>query len=59
MSSFRSTDADYVLGRFPKGEQDQLDDCVERAVEAVRLVVELGAAKAMNQVNRRRSSAEG
>jgi PTH1 family peptidyl-tRNA hydrolase len=51
--------ADYVLGRFPKGEQDQLDDCVERAVEAVRLVVELGAAKAMNQVNRRRSSAEG
>jgi PTH1 family peptidyl-tRNA hydrolase len=51
--------ADYVLGRFPKGEQDQLDDCVERAVVAVRLVVELGAAKAMNQVNRRRSSAEG
>lgn len=50
--------ADYVLGRFPKGEQSSLDACVERAVEAVRLAVELGAAKAMNQVNRRRSSAE-
>ncbi|HSM92034.1 MAG TPA: aminoacyl-tRNA hydrolase, partial [Anaeromyxobacteraceae bacterium] len=50
--------ADYVLGRFPKGEQEALDGCVERAVEAVRLAVELGAAKAMNQVNRRRSSAD-
>jgi len=50
--------ADYVLGRFPKGDQDALDECVERAVEAVRLAVELGAAKAMNQVNRRRPSAE-
>jgi PTH1 family peptidyl-tRNA hydrolase len=50
--------ADYVLGRFPKGEQASLDACVERAVEAVRLAVELGAAKAMNQVNRRRSSAD-
>jgi PTH1 family peptidyl-tRNA hydrolase len=50
--------ADYVLGRFPKGEQEALDDCVDRAVEAVRLAVELGAAKAMNQVNRRKSSAD-
>jgi PTH1 family peptidyl-tRNA hydrolase len=50
--------ADYVLGRFPKGEQDALDDCVERAVEAVRLAVELGAAKAMNKVNRRSSPAD-
>jgi PTH1 family peptidyl-tRNA hydrolase len=50
--------ADYVLGRFPKGEQEALDDCVERAVEAVRLAVELGAAKAMNKVNRRSSPAD-
>jgi PTH1 family peptidyl-tRNA hydrolase len=50
--------AAYVLGRFPKGEERAVDDCVERAVEAVRLVVELGAAKAMNLVNRRRSPAD-
>ena len=45
--------ADYVLGSFKKAEQADVDDCVERAADAARLVVELGAAKAMNQVNRR------
>jgi len=50
--------AAYVLGRFPKGEQELLDACVERAVEAVRLAVELGAARAMNVVNRRKSAAD-
>jgi PTH1 family peptidyl-tRNA hydrolase len=45
--------ADYVLGRFPKDEARELEDCLERATEAARLCAELGAAKAMNQVNRR------
>ena len=43
---------------FKKAEQADVDDCVERAAEAARLVVELGAAKAMNQVNRRPKAAE-
>jgi PTH1 family peptidyl-tRNA hydrolase len=50
--------ADYVLGRFKKAEEAELDECVERATEATRLCVELGAAKAMNQVNRRARAAE-
>ena len=45
--------ADYVLGRWPKASEAELEDCVERATEAARLCVELGATKAMNQVNRR------
>jgi PTH1 family peptidyl-tRNA hydrolase len=45
--------ADYVLGRWPKASEAELEDCVERATEAARLCVELGCTKAMNQVNRR------
>jgi peptidyl-tRNA hydrolase, PTH1 family len=48
---------DYVLGRFPKADEAELDACLERASEAARLAVELGAAKAMNQVNRRARAA--
>jgi len=44
---------DFVLGSFPKAEEAELADCVSRASEAARLAVELGAQKAMNQVNRR------
>jgi PTH1 family peptidyl-tRNA hydrolase len=47
--------ADYVLGRFAKADEAQLDECLERATEATRLAVELGAEKAMNRVNRRAS----
>ncbi|HEX9049840.1 MAG TPA: aminoacyl-tRNA hydrolase [Anaeromyxobacter sp.] len=50
--------ADYVLGKWPKASEAELEDCVERATEAARLCVELGAAKAMNQVNRRGRAAE-
>jgi peptidyl-tRNA hydrolase, PTH1 family len=50
--------ADYVLGRFAKDEEADVDSTVERAAEAARLCVELGAAKAMNQVNRRARAAE-
>jgi PTH1 family peptidyl-tRNA hydrolase len=45
--------ADYVLGKWPKASEAELEDCVERATEAARLCVELGVTKAMNQVNRR------
>jgi PTH1 family peptidyl-tRNA hydrolase len=50
--------ADYVLGKFPRAADRDLEDCVERATEAARLCVELGATKAMNQVNRRGRAAE-
>jgi PTH1 family peptidyl-tRNA hydrolase len=50
--------ADYVLGRWPKADEGALEGCVERAAEAARLCVELGPAKAMNQVNRRSAAAE-
>ncbi len=44
---------DYVLGKFAKGDEGELDACLERASEAARLAVELGPHKAMNKVNRR------
>ncbi|HET8539729.1 MAG TPA: aminoacyl-tRNA hydrolase [Anaeromyxobacter sp.] len=50
--------ADYVLGRWPRAADRDLEDCVERATEAARLCVEVGATKAMNQVNRRGRAAE-
>jgi peptidyl-tRNA hydrolase, PTH1 family len=49
----RMDPADYVLGRFSKGEEKELEACVAWAVEAVRTVVEQGATKAMNLFNRR------
>jgi PTH1 family peptidyl-tRNA hydrolase len=49
---------DYVLGKFSKADEPELALCVEWAAEAARLAVELGAQKAMNQVNRR-ARAEG
>ena len=45
--------ADYVLGHFKRAEDAALEASVDRACEAARLWLELGAAKAMNQVNRR------
>jgi PTH1 family peptidyl-tRNA hydrolase len=45
--------ADYVLGRFSLSEAGEVEGCVARAVEAARMVAELGVVKAMNQFNRR------
>ena len=45
--------ADYVLGKFAKAEETDVELVVQLAAEAARLAVELGPAKAMNQVNRR------
>jgi PTH1 family peptidyl-tRNA hydrolase len=50
--------ADYVLGMFKRSEDAELEASVGRATEAARLCVELGATKAMNQVNRRARAAE-
>lgn len=50
--------ADYVLGRFAKGDEQDVAACVESAIDAARTVIELGAVKAMNQFNRRRSPGE-
>jgi peptidyl-tRNA hydrolase, PTH1 family len=50
--------ADWVLGRFPRAEDAQVVDVVERGAAAARMVVVDGAAKAMNEFNRRKSPAE-
>jgi PTH1 family peptidyl-tRNA hydrolase len=50
--------ADWVLGKWKKAEEAEVELAVARAADAARLVVELGAHKAMNQVNRRARAAE-
>jgi PTH1 family peptidyl-tRNA hydrolase len=45
--------ADYVLGKFAKADEAELEASLEKATEATRLAVELGVEKAMNRVNRR------
>jgi PTH1 family peptidyl-tRNA hydrolase len=50
--------ADYVLGKFAKADEASLEESLDRATQAARLAVELGAVKAMNQVNRRERAAE-
>jgi PTH1 family peptidyl-tRNA hydrolase len=50
---------DYVLGRFARADEAELEGCLDKASEAARLAVELGPQKAMNKVNRRARAAEG
>jgi PTH1 family peptidyl-tRNA hydrolase len=50
--------ADWVLGRFPRAEDREVVDVVERGAAAARMVLLDGAAKAMNEFNRRKSPAE-
>jgi len=50
--------ADWVLGRFARADDRSVEDLVERGAAAARAVVVDGAAKAMNEFNRRRSPAE-
>jgi peptidyl-tRNA hydrolase, PTH1 family len=45
--------ADYVLGRFGRGEETELAECVAWAAQAARTAVEEGTVKAMNAFNRR------
>jgi peptidyl-tRNA hydrolase, PTH1 family len=53
----RMDPADYVFGKFAKAEDTDVELAVQLAAEAARLAVELGPAKAMNQVNRRQRAA--
>ena len=50
--------ADWVLGRFSRSEDREVVDVVERGAAAARAVLVDGAAKAMNEFNRRKSPAE-
>jgi PTH1 family peptidyl-tRNA hydrolase len=43
--------ADYVLSRFRKDEQNQIDQAVSRAATAVELWIRDGIEAAMNQIN--------
>ena len=43
--------ADFVLKRFGKEKQEELDGLLGRAADAVRLYLSNGAAKAMTEVN--------
>ena len=47
--------ADYVLSRFAKGEQAQVDEAVERAADAVEVFVRRGVEAAMSAFNLRSS----
>lgn len=46
--------ARHVLTPIPKRERELLDDAIQRAADAVELVVGKGPAEAMNEVNTRR-----
>ncbi len=50
--------ADYVLGRFGRGEEREVEAAVEWAVEAVKTALEVGPVKAMNLFNRRKAPGE-
>jgi PTH1 family peptidyl-tRNA hydrolase len=45
--------SDYVLRPFPRAKQDEADEMVVRAADAVRMILRDGVAKAMNEYNRR------
>jgi PTH1 family peptidyl-tRNA hydrolase len=47
--------ANYVLAPWTGDEQDQLEDVMRRAADAVEVIVSDGAKSAMNQINQRRS----
>lgn len=47
--------ADFVLGKFARGEQEQLDELTARAADAVGVWVAEGVESAMNRFNASRS----
>lgn len=46
--------ADYVLGRFSKGERELMKEGYENAVEAVSLIVQDEMEQAMNEYNKKK-----
>ena len=51
--------ADFVLGRWSSEEEASLPDLVDRAADAVALVVTDGPAAAMQELNTRRTTSAG
>jgi PTH1 family peptidyl-tRNA hydrolase len=49
--------AEYVLERITRAELDVIDPCVDRAVDALEVLVHRGTAVAMNQFNVRERDA--
>jgi PTH1 family peptidyl-tRNA hydrolase len=47
--------ADWVLSAFSSSEEDALPEILDRAADAVSLVMERGVSAAMNETNRRRA----
>ena len=45
--------SDYVLRPFPKAKWEQVEEMIVRAADAVRMILRDGAARAMNEFNRR------
>lgn len=45
--------ADYVLGHFPAGERELMNEAAARAVEAIRMIITQDADAAMNAYNRK------
>lgn len=54
----RGRGADHVLGRFSKLERVEIDEAIERACDAVEVVLSQGVQRAMNQYNQRSPSSE-
>jgi PTH1 family peptidyl-tRNA hydrolase len=48
----RMDPADFVLGRFPRAEDAEVETMVGRGVEAALAICEAGVVKAMNRFNR-------
>ena len=46
--------ADYVLGKFSKGERELMDEGYQNAVEAVAAIVQGNMEQAMNQYNKKK-----
>ncbi len=53
-TDFRGKVADFVLTQFAPGEAAELDDAIDRAIDATELLIERGIAAAMNQTNQKR-----
>ena len=51
--------ADYVLGRFPNGEEEQVREALREASKAVKIIVSEGLTAAMNKCNGKKTNAEG
>jgi PTH1 family peptidyl-tRNA hydrolase len=47
--------ADYVLGHFDQKDKKIMEEAAQRAAEAIRVIIRLGADQGMNQFNQKRN----